>query len=482
MKRLSQRLWWALMGSVGVAICLTALIAALSVRSYATNGVDEEIHRIAERMSRSPWIPFRFIRYRPRQHIDDYALLILNQNQEIVFQSENWEPSFPQQLSAQQHIDYFITADGRHFKCTQWSIDPDENSRWRRRGRGRGRDRNNEDERGHERHDRVAYDKNMSLILYAEVTTLDQDLRSLYEMLAVVGAVVMLFALLIARHLRDTLLAPVNALSSDIAALQAHDIEARLETGDMPQELLLIHNRINELLDRLAHSRQRERRSIGDIAHELRTPLAALRSELEFASSAGDIPEERGQFMQEQVSTLQQRIDSLLLLMRLESEQEQLQQQSLSLVELINDAWSRQHDDTHQLHMDGITDQSIDCDPRLMAMVFDNLFSNAIAYSSSPEIGLSLSSNTGGTLQIHCSNACDGMQPGPCPQVFEAFWRDDQARSLNKRHYGLGLALVERIIMAHGAMISARISDEHVFHISITWPAYVDDTDLADPS
>ncbi len=486
---LSRRLWWGLSGSVFVAVLSTSLIAWFAAESLLIGDADDELRERAKHTAQMPWIPMRFMQKRSRQHIGQFFLYLGNPNGTELFKTESWSDEFPKQLP-DGVIHPLRTTDARSFRVIQVPVDekyikqdddtataeetqntqkadPQEAAIKEKKEDVKETRDNRRDRSRHSEHFRV--EAGTVIMMAADITDLDQDLSNLRNLLVGVGISVFCISLFIATRLRDSLLAPVKNLGAAIDTLEHDNIEARIHVAALPSELLQISERLNDLLARLADSRKRERRTIGDIAHELRTPLAALRSELEFAISAGDIPAERSSFLEKQVSALHDRVNGLLLLMRLEGEHQAVEAQPISIAELISDAWSAYATSGHHLQFENDDDFDIHGDPALLAMIADNILGNACAYSpANSDIRVAVEEQETQYL-ISISNPCS-LAAGDYQHAFDPFWRHDISRQQSEDHHGLGLALVQRIAQAHQAQVRAHVNAEQLFTLILQWP------------
>lgn len=135
--------------------------------------------------------------------------------------------------------------------------------------------------------------------------------------------------------LRRALIHPVRALGDDIDRLGPDDLAARLPAHAGPAELRSVVSRLNDLLGRLEDAFRREQATLANIAHELRNPVAALRSTIEFRLPAAGEAERRT--LEPSLATvlrMQAMVSNLLLLARVESGAERLATEPVDLAAL----------------------------------------------------------------------------------------------------------------------------------------------------
>src|SRR5690606_12706014 len=134
---------------------------------------------------------------------------------------------------------------------------------------------------------------------------------------------------------------PVQRLAGAIAAIDPVTLTPRVEPAQAPRELAVVVDRLQALLSRVDGVIAREKATIGHIAHELRTPIAGLRTTLEFALARGPGEADARTYQRclGVVESLQRQIETLLTLTRLEAGSEVLSVDEVDLAGLIRRAW-----------------------------------------------------------------------------------------------------------------------------------------------
>jgi two-component system, OmpR family, sensor histidine kinase QseC len=244
---------------------------------------------------------------------------------------------------------------------------------------------------------------------------------------------------------------------------------------DMPRELEPLVHTLNGLLTRIDRMVQLERRFTADAAHELRTPIAAIRAQAQVAMGAGDDVEERTHALQTTLAGCDRAsrlVDQLLTLARLEAApQAQAQPVDLAGVvrrvvsELAPAALARQQDIV------------VLCEPPcpvaanevLLGVLVRNLIDNALRYSpDGARVEVALGADTRGTsLQVQDSGP--GMRDAEIAHLGERFFRvlgNDQPGS------GLGWSIVRRLLDVFAAQAEIRRStDLGGLLVTVRWPA-----------
>lgn len=250
----------------------------------------------------------------------------------------------------------------------------------------------------------------------------------------------------------------LDLLGRQTSAIKADDLSFRFPVADIPRELQPISLRLNDLLQRLQGAFERERRFTADAAHELRTPIAELKTLAEVGLAETDSEFEELQPYFEDALAIARHMESLVTLLltlsRCQSGQQVLEKiQCTSLARILEEQWQRYaaRAEARQLqtHLDWRVDFSMETDPGLLSAVFDNLFSNAVDYASG-----------GGALwvetmyhqegyQLRIANTVSALEESDLPRFFEPFWRKTQTFSAEP-HAGLGLALVDAYVRLLG--------------------------------
>jgi signal transduction histidine kinase len=308
------------------------------------------------------------------------------------------------------------------------------------------------------------------LIVLRDVTPEYRGLARLAWTIAGLGSAILALAVAVGLGLRSAVLTPVRRLERRISQLDPAAPGEPVEDGLVPSELGPIVDRVNALVARVAELLARERRVGADIAHELRTPLAALRSDLSFAQRAAKDAEIGALLgrLDGQARVLQDRIQGLLMLTRIENGQVGLRDGTITVGELAADAWGRATEQRGRLACGAGMDLALRGDPDLLRMVFSNLVDNAIAHGSGGGCEISARAERS-AVAVEVANAAT-LPDGDYDEAFAPFWRRDRSRTGTADHAGLGLALVRRIAEAHGGRASARVAEGR-FCVSVELPA-----------
>jgi two-component system, OmpR family, heavy metal sensor histidine kinase CusS len=285
-----------------------------------------------------------------------------------------------------------------------------------------------------------------------------------------------LAAFIIMWWLSGRLLRPVQALARRIAAIRPQRLSERLSDLQVPSELTPVIARLDDLLARLEEAFARERAFTADAAHELRTPLAGLRTALEVALSRDRSAAEYRSVLIDGLEIsghLQVLIDNLLAMARVEAGHVRVEREPTDVATFIRSIWDNHAAAAHekQLHSE-FSDEKIGdvaLDRAKLRLVLTNVFDNAISYT---DVGGDLRIATcisNQRLIIVISNSGCTLSGDAIAHVFDRFWRGDSAHSAVGTHCGLGLALCRSLMSLQEGAISATIHDGR-FTITIELP------------
>lgn len=265
-------------------------------------------------------------------------------------------------------------------------------------------------------------------------------------------------------------LAPLDQLGERAAKIDADSLSTRFVADDLPVELRPIALKLNEVFARLQLSFERERRFSADLAHELRTPLAELRT---MAESAIKWPESRDPNQDQEVLAVARQMEhivtNILALVRGEQGQLHVEWETIPLAPLITQTWSRFADRAVERNLRvsvKLESGKARIDPALLRLILNNLFDNAVDYTPSGGVIEITSRREEKRLLITIANSTVDLEPGDLAKMFDRFWRKESARS-GGLHVGLGLSLSKAFAEAMHWSLTATWAEERriIFHL-----------------
>ena len=232
----------------------------------------------------------------------------------------------------------------------------------------------------------------------------------------------------------------------------------------------------NQMADKLEKTEAMRRQLIGDVTHELRTPLAAIKGYMEGLMD-GVIPATPDSYQQvySEADRLQRLVDDLQELSRVEAGAYQLKLESISPVDLIESVvkhLGRQFEEKEIL-LETKLDANlplVSVDKDRILQVLTNLVGNALQYTSTGGRVTLTAAKEKNEIVISVSDTGIGISPDHLPFIFNRFYRTDKSRARASGGSGIGLTIAQALIKAHHGRIWAESTGEgkgSIFHFSL---------------
>jgi heavy metal sensor kinase len=305
-----------------------------------------------------------------------------------------------------------------------------------------------------------------------ELGVINLTLASLRAQLLLGLPLALLLAGLGGFFLASRALQPIDHITQTAQAISASDLDRRIHYEGPADEVGRLAQTFDTMLDRLQTAFVRERRFTGDAAHELRTPLAALKGRLGVTLSRPRQPatyRETLQEMEQQVDRLIRLSNDLLFMSLLEQAQFQLQQERIIMADLVSAVVEqvRPLAEVKSITLEesiysGLTLQG---DLDLLIRLHLNLLDNAIKYTSTGGRVFVQAEQYGSQALISIRDTGPGIAAEHLPHLFERFyrvesdrarWRRDNGHENGENGAGLGLAIAYEIARAHGGNLTVQ--------------------------
>jgi two-component system OmpR family sensor kinase len=298
------------------------------------------------------------------------------------------------------------------------------------------------------------------LVLVVGATKQDraETLGAFRNELLIAGPIALILATLAGYLLAGFALRPVETMRRRAAEISAEVPGARLPVPPTRDEIERLAETLNAMLARLEAGLQRERDFVADAGHELRTPLALLRTELELALRHAESPEELRDAVRrstDEVDRLSQLADDLLLIAGSERGALPLRLETLPASTLLSSVarrfeWRAEAAGrtVEAAPSDGV---SVDGDRVRLEQALGNLVDNSLRHGGG-RVRLE-AVRTNGVVELHVTDEGPGFPADFLDDAFERFSRADSARASGGA--GLGLAIARTIAEAHGGSSGA---------------------------
>jgi histidine kinase len=285
--------------------------------------------------------------------------------------------------------------------------------------------------------------------------------QAINEVLLVAASLAVVTAVLVSTFVTRRIVKPVQTMTaaSQRIANGRYDERVRAVGED---ELAELGRSFNRMAHELAQTEERRRQLIGDVAHELRTPLSSIKGVMEGLQD-GVLPPQPETFanVEQEVNRLQRLVRDLEELSKAEAGQIQLEKEAVSPVALVETAVARLRQQFNDKRVSLTADippdlPMITVDPARMTQVLLNLLGNALQYTpSGGRVAIHCSLSTDRNLQIAVADTGIGLTTEQLTHIFERFYRADKSRSRAGGGSGIGLTISKHLVEAHDGHLTA---------------------------
>jgi len=258
-------------------------------------------------------------------------------------------------------------------------------------------------------------------------------------------------------------LQPLRQLSAAVRGIDLRSLDQRLPAGGTPAELLEPVQALNGMLARLDDSVQRLSQFSADLAHEIRTPLHTLLASngqaLNYPRSTAEYQELLASNMEE-FERLKRMAENLMFLARAEQAERALDLQTLDLHSVgseLCDYFEALADD-RQLRLENRLHGELLADQQLLQRALGNLLANAVRHADEGTLISLRRHDEPGVCWLQVHNHGPAIAPEHLGKLFDRFYRVDPSRAQPGDSGGLGLAIVQSIMLLHGGRV--RVSSD----------------------
>lgn len=267
------------------------------------------------------------------------------------------------------------------------------------------------------------------------------------------------------RHLRQAL---NRVASGELDTRVAFAMDGRRD------ELADLGLAFDQMATQLQQHIQAQKRLLHDVSHELRSPLARLQIAIGLAQQSPHTLNDSLSRIETESERLDALIGELLTLSRLESPQTALNRRPIDVSELVA---SIVDDASYELadsatHIDFVVDgpQIAEIDEVILGRAIENIVRNAVKFTTEGSTITVNLSQTNGQLNLQVSDSGPGIAEADLTRVFEPFYRSGIHQARNNHGYGLGLAIAQYAVRAHGGTLTARNQQPHGLKMTLNLP------------
>ena len=279
-------------------------------------------------------------------------------------------------------------------------------------------------------------------------------LYNLLKILIFAYPLILLILFVIARLIAGRSIKPISAIINTSNVITKDNLKSRIPLPQNRDELYVLSQTINNLLNRIESTIEREKQFTSDASHELRTPLTVIKGTLEvLIRKPRDENEYRNKinFCINEVDRLNHLVNQLLLLARFEDQKQSIKIENTHLNALILDSISR-FSNKISLKKIRISSQFnkeyyLQSDGYLLTIIINNLISNAIKYSKDNSNIIIEIKEDNGTLECLITDFGIGIPAKDLEKIFDQFYRSKSTEQSDIKGSGLGLSIVKRLCM-----------------------------------
>ena len=323
------------------------------------------------------------------------------------------------------------------------------------------------------------------VIVGASVEDQKEALARLASLLFIGGPIALALVAGVGWIMAGRALLPVESMRREAAVISATDLSRRLPIDNYDDELGRLGDTLNAMLERIETAMDRERQFLDDAAHELRTPLANLKAELELALRRARTPDAMKESLssaREETERLVRLAEDLLVLSRAAGGRLPVRREKVDLAPLVREAAANVNARAVEggvvvrVHAEGEFPARVDA--ARVRQAVGNLLDNSLRHTP-PGGRVSITLRRDDEMfSIEVSDSGEGFESGFLAKGFEPFSRADAGRSRPSGGTGLGLSIVRAIVDAHGGTAEVQNLPEGGASVVLSFP----DSELIDGS
>lgn len=287
----------------------------------------------------------------------------------------------------------------------------------------------------------------------------DDFLETLYVILVIMNIFGIVIAIISGIFLSRKMLKPIEWITNSAKNITIHDLDERIDVHGPDDELKELGETLNEMIDRLQESFEREKQFVSDASHELRTPISVIQGYIDILDRWGkddkEVLEESISAIKSETFNMKKLIEQLLFLARGDNKKYKLECSEFCLNELIEDLVkeTKMIDSKHTIINDVNDKTRINADFDAIKQLLRIIIDNSIKYTPEPGDIFIESKKKNNYVEIRVKDTGVGIPKEEQPYIFDRFFRVDKSRSKDTGGSGLGLAIAKWIVKKHSGSI-----------------------------
>ena len=294
-------------------------------------------------------------------------------------------------------------------------------------------------------------------LLYSALVPLDSTVSTLKRQFIWIVSILVVTSILIAVPLSRRILRPIRYMNEAANRLAKGDYNADFEKGSGYRETKELARTLNFAAHELSRTDQLQKELIGNISHDLRTPLTMIRA---YSEAMRDIPGENTpenvQIVIDETNRLSDLVNDLLDVSRLQSGTHLPKMQVFDLTTAVREVLMRYDaflkvQDFSILFEGPDTAVPVFADRGMILQVIYNLVNNAINYAGEDRTVRVVQTMADGTVRVEVRDTGEGIAPEQIPLIWDRYYKVDRVHRMARVGTGLGLSIVKSVLELHGA-------------------------------
>ncbi|WHY85317.1 ATP-binding protein [Neobacillus novalis] len=281
----------------------------------------------------------------------------------------------------------------------------------------------------------------------------------IYAAVCLTIVLAIIFSILFSKKLTSGL----KKLSFAAGELRQHNLDIRIPLSGLPTEVKQIAVSFNNLAESLEKEEMLRKQFTGDLAHELRTPLATLRSQIEaYQDGIWEPTPTRLQTSHEELMRLVRLVNELEKLLAAENPQIRLEKIELEAGSVLAALWEifmplfKEKGVGLQIE-EPPQEEMFEADKDRLMQILSNILNNALKYTpEGKNVTLSVVTEKEGYVGFRIQDEGSGMNEDDIPHIFERFYRGDKSRDRKTGGVGIGLSIVKALMDAHKGVVKVK--------------------------
>ncbi|HJV47351.1 MAG TPA: ATP-binding protein [Bacillota bacterium] len=302
-------------------------------------------------------------------------------------------------------------------------------------------------------------------------------LRQFHKYIIIASVAMIAISILLSFLFSNRLTFGLRRMRDAAVELKQHNLAVRIPSSGLQEEMLELSNAFNELAESLSRQEKLRKQFTGDLAHELRTPLATLRSQLEaFQDGIWEPTKDRLAQCHHELMRLVRLVDELEKLMAAENPQIQLWKESVEvkgLIHFLSDQFAPTYNQkgVELLIEEPSSEIWLQADRDRLIQIMANLLNNALKYTPQGGRVKLTAHKEEETIIFQIEDTGIGITEEDLPHVFERFYRGDKSRNRKTGGIGVGLSIVKALVLAHKGDIQIESAIDKGTSVIVRFPA-----------